>query len=123
VTRESLNRLMTAFHDKHRQTYGHANPGEAVQMVNLRLSATGKLPPIQLAQQFRQADPGVRHRDAWFPATGRVACRAYWRDGLAPRDTVVGPAVIDALDCTAVVPPGWSGTVDDQGFIALRQTA
>jgi N-methylhydantoinase A len=123
VTRDSLDRLMTAFHDKHRQTYGHSNPGERVQMVNVRLSAMGKLPPIQLAQQFKPGDTSVRHRDTWFPATGTVPGRAYWRDSLMPGDTVTGPAVIDALDCTSVVPPGWGGTVDDQGFISLRRTA
>jgi N-methylhydantoinase A len=123
ITRASLDRLMVAFHDKHRQTYSHANPGERVQMVNVRLSAMGKLPPIQLAQQFKPDDTGVRHRDTWFPATGTVSARVHWRDGLMPNDTVVGPAVIDALDCTSVVPPGWAGTVDEQGFIYLRRTA
>ena len=123
ITPASLQRLMAAFHDKHRQTYGHANPGDPVQMVNVRVSATGKLPKVQLAQRFTPGDASPRHRDAWFPASGAVPCRVHWRDSLAPRDTVVGPAVIDALDCTAVVPPGWTGTVDDQGFIAVRQTA
>src|SRR3954453_4175073 len=37
VTRASLDALARAFHDKHRQTYGHDNPGEPVQLVNLRL--------------------------------------------------------------------------------------
>jgi N-methylhydantoinase A len=123
VTRDSLDRLMLAFHDKHRQTYGHANPGDPVQMVNVRLSALGKLPPIQLAQQFKAADTQARHREAWFPATGALPARVHWRDSLQPGDTVTGPAVIDALDCTSVVPPGWAGAVDDQGFISLRQTA
>ena len=123
ITPASLQRMMGAFHDKHRQTYGHANPGEPVQMVNVRVSATGKLPPVQLAQRFTPGDTSLRHRDAWFPATGTIPCRVHWRDSLVPRDTIVGPAVIDALDCTAVVPPGWTGIVDDQGFIALRQTA
>jgi N-methylhydantoinase A len=123
VTKAALERLMEAFHDKHKLTYGHANPGDPVQMVNLRLSATGKLPPIQLAQQFVHGDTSVRHRQAWFPSTGLVPCRIHWRDSLAPNDTITGPAVIDALDCTAVVPPGWSGIVDHAGFISLRQAA
>jgi N-methylhydantoinase A len=123
ITRESLDRLMVAFHDKHRQTYGHANPGEPVQMVNVRLSAMGKLPPIQLAQQFKTGDTSVRHREAWFPVSGTVPARVHWRDSLMPSDMVVGPAIIDALDCTSVVPPGWTGTLDNQGFISLRRTA
>src|SRR6516164_92057 len=49
VTREGLDRLAVAFHDKHRQTYGHANSEEPVQLVNLRLTAIGRLPDLRLA--------------------------------------------------------------------------
>ena len=57
-----INRLVTdalaeAFHAKHAQTYGHANRAEAVQLVNLRVTALGKLPALTLAQR---ADPGQR---------------------------------------------------------------
>src|ERR1043165_9490404 len=38
VTREVLDALAEAFHDRHRRTYGHANPNETVQLVNLRLT-------------------------------------------------------------------------------------
>ena len=44
VTRTTLERLASAFHEKHEQTYGHANRQEPVQLVNLRLTALGKLP-------------------------------------------------------------------------------
>ncbi|MEJ0020056.1 MAG: hydantoinase/oxoprolinase family protein [Acetobacteraceae bacterium] len=123
VTRDSLDRLMDAFHRKHQQTYGHANQGERVQMVNVRLTATGRLPPIQLVQRSTARDMAPRQRRAWFPETGVVPCRVLHRDELASGDTLAGPAVIDALDCTAVVPPGWTGRVDRQGFVHLRRDA
>jgi N-methylhydantoinase A len=123
ITRASLDRLMTAFHRKHEQTYGHANPGDPVQLVNVRLTATGKLPPIELVQRAGDRDAGRRQREAWFPETGFVACRVHRRDALRPGDTVAGPAILDALDCTAVIPPGWAGTVDRQGFIHLQRDA
>ena len=40
ITRATLDALAAAFHDRHRQTYGHANPDEPVQLVNLRLTAS-----------------------------------------------------------------------------------
>src|SRR5215472_6105675 len=41
VIRASLDALAAAFHARHHQTYGHANPAEPVQLVNIRLTAIG----------------------------------------------------------------------------------
>jgi N-methylhydantoinase A len=123
ITHEILQRLMAAFHRRHQQTYGHANPNNPVQMVNVRVTATGRLPSIELVQRGRDGTKGVRRREAWFPGTGSVSCAVYWRDGLAPGDTLAGPAIIDALDSTAVIPPGWVGAVDPRGFVHLRRAA
>ena len=54
ITRATLDDLAKAFHAKHEQTYGHANRAEPVQLVNLRLTAIGRLPDLVLAQR---ADP------------------------------------------------------------------
>jgi N-methylhydantoinase A len=121
-TADTITRLMDAFHRKHQQTYGHANPGNPVQMVNLRLTATGRLPPVKLRQTPSETPRAVSPRDAWFPATGTTACTVYWRDALTSGTTLTGPAIIDALDCTAIIPPAWTGQVDEDGFIHLRKT-
>jgi N-methylhydantoinase A len=121
VTRESLDRLATAFHDRHRQTYGHANPEEVVQLVNLRLTAIGRLPGLTLAQPPAAAPARRRKREVWFPEDGSAACPIHWRDGLAAGETLTGPAIIEAMDSTIVVPPGWIASVDGKGYIRLRR--
>ena len=121
VTRETLDALIAAFHRKHAQTYGHANPGDPVQMVNLRVAAIGRLPSLMLRQQSRAGSPPPRSRPVWFPATGVVTAMVKRREYLQPGDPVRGPAIIDALDSTCVVPPGWAGSVDSQGYIRLRR--
>ena len=73
ITRESLAALAASFHDRHRQTYGHANPNESVQLVNLRLTALGRSPELTL-RQHGGAGRKVRERSAWFPETGFTAC-------------------------------------------------
>ena len=120
ITRASLDRLAAAFHDKHRQTYGHANPEEAVQLVNLRLTAIGRLPGLTLAQPPATVPARCRMREVWFPGIGSVDCPVHWRDGLAAGETLEGPAIIEAMDSTIVVPPGWIATVDGTGYIRLR---
>jgi len=121
VTCASLDRLAAAFHDKHRQTYGHANPEEPVQLVNLRLTAIGRLPGLRLAQPPASAPARRKTRQVWFPETGSAPCPVHWRDGLAAGEAVAGPAIIEAMDSTIVVPPGWIAAVDGTGYIRVRR--
>ncbi|WP_428483462.1 hydantoinase/oxoprolinase family protein [Rhodopila sp.] len=122
VTRDSLDHLAAAFHEKHEQTYGHANPSEAVQLVNLRLTAVGKLADLKLAQPSDPLKVRVRTREVWFAATGFALAEVHWRNGLSAGATIAGPAIIEALDSTTVVPPGWTGRVDELGYIRLTRS-
>lgn len=133
ITRASLDALASAFHDKHRQTYGHANPTEPVQLVNIRLTAIGRLPSLTLGSHYSELPkPGdedigsfrtaeQRVRQVWFPETGFTACPVHCRDGLVDGGTLTGPAIIEAMDSTIIVPPHWIATVDHSGYIRLRQ--
>jgi N-methylhydantoinase A len=122
IDRAAVNALVEAFHSKHAQTYGHANRAEAVHLVNLRVTALGRLPRLTLAQRGDAASARVRERSVWFSGLGSVATPVHWRNGLAPGSTIAGPAVIEALDSTAVVPPGWHARIDDLGYIRLAQS-
>ena len=120
ITRETLAALAASFHDRHRRTYGHANPNESVQLVNLRLTAIGRSPELILRQHGGAGRP-VRERSAWFPETGFTACQVHWRDGLNAGASLAGPAIVEALDTTVVVPPGWTARVDERGYIRMRR--
>ena len=122
VTRASLEAVTAAFHAKHAQTYGHANEAEAVQLVNVRLTAFGRLSGMTLAQPADPSSARTRERAVWFPETDLAPCPVHWREGLAAGTAVVGPAIIEAADSTAVLPPGWQAMVDARGYIRLRRT-
>jgi N-methylhydantoinase A len=121
-----INRLVTdalaeAFHAKHAQTYGHANRAEAVQLVNLRVTALGRLPALTLAQRADPDGARTRERDVWFAGNGFIATLVHWRLGLVPGTLLAGPAIIEALDSTTVVPPGWQARFDAFGCIRLTR--
>jgi N-methylhydantoinase A len=118
VTAGVLAALAADFHAKHEQTYGHANTSEPVQLVNLRLTALGRLPPLTLAQPSDVAAGRESERPAWFAGAMRP-CRVLWREGLSAGAAVPGPAVIESLESTTVVPPGWTARVADHGIIRL----
>jgi N-methylhydantoinase A len=119
ITRASLDELAEAFHARHTQTYGHANRAERVQLVNLRVTALGRQPDLVLAQQADPAKARMRHRDVWFAEGGFLATPVHWRDGLMPGNEIVGPAIIEAMDSTTVIPPRWHARVDEQGYIRI----
>ncbi|MDO9712590.1 hydantoinase/oxoprolinase family protein [Paracraurococcus lichenis] len=120
VTARTLRALAAAFYAKHAQTYGHANETEAVQMVNLRLTALGRQPGLALAQASRPGAAREGRRTAWFDGAPHPT-RILWREGLAPGAAIAGPAVIEALDSTTVVPPGWAARVAEHGMLRLRR--
>lgn len=121
VTRATLNRLADAFHETHEQTYGHASRTEAVHIVNVRLSAIGQLPVLALREHPAPHVGRAYERHAWFAATGFVRTPVYWRRTLQSGAHVPGPAIIEAVDSTTIVPPGWHARLDACGFIALRR--
>ncbi|HET6198063.1 MAG TPA: hydantoinase/oxoprolinase family protein, partial [Acetobacteraceae bacterium] len=118
---DTLDDVAAAFHAKHEQTYGHANPAERLQLVNLRLTALGRLPSLALAQRADPASRRTGERTAWFRDGGFTATPVHWRDGLMPGVEIAGPAIIEAMDSTTVVPPGWQACVDTLGYIRLTR--
>jgi N-methylhydantoinase A len=123
ITRAVLDRLAADFHDKHRITYGHANPDEPVQLVNLRVAALGRLGGLDLGRvtgEAARAQLPAGERQAYFKETGLVRCDVLPRAELAPGFERPGPLIIEAMDTTIVVPPGWRCRADDRGFILLE---
>jgi len=131
VSAASLARLAADFHGKHRQTYGHASPDEAVQCVNLRVAAVGRLDALDVAKGGAAAGAATGSaglaaataRDVYFKETGPVRCEVIPREALAPGARHAGPLIIEAMDTTVVVPPGWRAGADQRGFIDLTQEA
>jgi N-methylhydantoinase A len=121
ITPETLDTLAEAFHARHEQTYGHANRAERVQLVNLRLTALGRLPDLVLKQRAAAAKARQRARDVWFATTGFTPTPVHWRDGLVSGTQIAGPAIIEAMDSTTVVPPGWQARIDELGYIRLAR--
>ena len=102
-----LSSLTELFESQHLVRYGHNNPGEDIELVNIRLSGIG------LARKSKISDSGspissvtsgtqkTFFDGSWHEAT------IYWRDSLEIGSKTVGPATILENDCTTTIPPGW----------------
>ncbi|HJZ29499.1 MAG TPA: hydantoinase/oxoprolinase family protein [Hyphomicrobiaceae bacterium] len=117
-----LTAVAEAFHAAHRRSYGHDSRGEPVQLVSLRVAAVGAMPPLRLSQAPAApgTDPAKGRRPLWFAGARRHAV-VLDRRRLPSGATVTGPAVIESLESTMLVAPGWRGRSDDDGFVWLTR--
>jgi N-methylhydantoinase A len=99
--------IAAAFHVAHRGVYGHANEQAEVWMKELRAHIIGAMPktrvaaaPDETAMQEPSARP-IRLFGKLFDA--RVLGRVALGDGR----TLAGPAIVNQMDTTTLIPPGW----------------
>jgi N-methylhydantoinase A len=116
ITAEALKALRSAFDAQHSLMFGHSAPEETVEVVSFRVRGTGRVPAVEMPK-FKRA--GTTLSDA-LRTTRRVRfdsetidCPIYQRENLDVGLTVPGPAVLDQLDCTTVLFPGQTATIDE----------
>ena len=117
-----LERLVADFHDAHRQRFSYSNPGDAVELVTLRLAAIGRLdrPPTRKPPGGARAAVQAGTRRVWIDGSWRDA--AVWkREDLAPGQACSGPAIVEEAYTTALVVPGWSVAATAEGHLVATR--
>ena len=113
-----------AFHRRHRELYTFAVEEEIVELVHLRVRVTGLI--SRPAFPEIEATPGEpvpsKHRQVYFGELGGyVECSIYARGTLGRGSAIRGPAVIEELTSTTLVPPGFMATVDKLANLILTK--
>ena len=118
----TLAALEAAFHRAHEQRYGHATAREA-EVVSLRLTAVGAVakptPPRWTVTGTPAQAERVRREVSFDRERQRVA--VYRRERLPGGTPLSGPAIIEEMGATTVIPPGWSATVGPWGELVLTR--
>ncbi len=120
----ALSQLVERFNTAHHQTYGFSAPKEAVEIVNVRVTAVG---PIAKPQQpVLTTPPGSAEakgeRQVWFAEPGFGATPIYDRYTLGDGALIAGPAIVEEMDSTTVILPGYAGTVDAFGNLQVARS-
>jgi len=123
LDRARLSQIADAFHDLHRRTYGHDNRSEPVQIVNVRVTAIGAIPPLSVrdAPAASGRDAVKTRRPLWFRSNGEVDAIVLDRARMPAGLVTKGPAVIESLESTILVPPGWQARMDEDGFVVMKR--
>ncbi|MCH9671203.1 MAG: hydantoinase/oxoprolinase family protein [Gammaproteobacteria bacterium] len=122
----TLETLRASFFAVHDQAYGYHNPHDAIELINIRLTAIGSAPdtiapPASTGDAAQVPDP-IGAREVWFEFDAPVSAPIYSRSSLAPGHKLVGPAVIEQLDTTTLLYPGDTLQVDAQLNLLIEVT-
>ena len=121
-----IDRVLEQFHIEHDRAYGYSAPTEPVEFVNLRLTAIGKIAKPRLRElEGNDSDIAAAKkasRSVYFAESdGYVECPIYDRYLLGPSCVLTGPAIVEEIDSTTVIHPGYSAQVDRFGNLILTR--
>lgn len=125
---QALTDAVARFHREHEREYSFKQEDAPVEIYQLGLRAIGVTPKPTLAKADAvggELPAPASVRDVWFedPATGSavaVSTPVYNRDELSPGMGAAGPAVIDQLDSTTLVPPATTWEIDRHSNILIH---
>ena len=112
-----MTELTHRFTEAHRRLYGFAAEDEPIQLVTFRVEASAIVPK---ATFVAEGDAGpdataaiIGTRSVWLPESGGATdCPVYDRARLHAGNRFKGPAIIEQMDATTVVLPGWTARVE-----------
>ena len=122
---DTLEGMLQDFHKEHERAYGFAAPGEPVEFVTLRLTAVGNNAKPRL-RELPASGGGVTAarrtvRQVYFAESGGfVDCPSFDRYRLPAGGVIEGPAIVEEMDSTTVIHPGFRGEVDRYGNLLIR---
>jgi N-methylhydantoinase A len=113
----ALDEAVARFHAEHDREYAYRRDEAPVEIYQLQLTAVGITPKPEFARQAAngaKAPSPVGTRAVYFPeAGGFIETPTYVRDQLGAGARLDGPAVVDQLDSTTLIPPDVTAEVDE----------
>jgi len=111
--------VVASFHQQHAISYGYDMPERAVEIVTMRLRATGlvETPEFQPETENQYDAQPFSEKQSVLGETIKL----YKRDDLSAGALFDGAALIFQLDTTTYVPAGWYGHVDAWRNIILEK--
>ncbi|MGW3470411.1 hydantoinase/oxoprolinase family protein [Saccharopolyspora sp. NPDC000995] len=113
---DALHEAIELFHEQHEREYSFRRDETPVQIYQLGLTAIGVTPKPVVAPH--EVTPGAaptaqQNRKVYFEGQGWVDTPVHDRAALPAGCRLTGPAVIEQLDSTTVVPPGARVEIDE----------
>jgi N-methylhydantoinase A len=118
----ALAGLIEAFHRQHEREYNFRRDEAPVGLFRLNLKAIGVVPKAELAahEPTGLIPQPTSRRPVWFDDGVAIDTPVYERVDLPAGFILAGPAVVEQVDSTVVIPPGTRAEVDKYLNIIIR---
>lgn len=117
IDENNQEEIKAYFHREHKREYGYCREEARIQIVNFRATALGKVSTVKFEEQPESGEDArdaiIDERDVYFEeADGFVQTKIYDRYALKANNKFAGPAIIEQMDATIVIPPGHKVSID-----------
>ena len=119
----TLEEFATAFHAEHKTQYSYDIQERNIEIVNCRLEAVGKTPKPPMSEGAVPVGPPadvIERRVNFGAAGGWFDTPIHDRTTLASGDRIKGPAVLEEMSSTTIIPPGYQAEVDALGNLVME---
>jgi N-methylhydantoinase A len=120
---DDLDRLQAQFEQEHERVHGYAFPAAGIEVVAFRARVRFAWGLAEVPAAAGPAAPGARPREARPVFSGEApefqTVPVYSRGDLGPGTTIDGPAVVEQMDATTYVAPGFTATVGPTGSLRI----
>ncbi len=125
LTADDLASAANAFGEEHERSFGYRSDKEPLQIVFIKVDGKVVSEDSRMPEKIERGDRRhievIGERDVYF-GSERGWQSAVLRDRLNLLEgDIKGPAVIEEYDCTTVVPPGWTASLDEWNNIILTR--
>jgi len=114
--------LVAAFHSTHEREYNFRRDDAPVDLYRLNIRVVGTVPKAVLKEHVQggQMPAPVERRLVWFESREPFETPVYRRDTLPAGSRFAGPAIVEQIDSTTLIPPGATAAVDRFRNIIMR---
>jgi N-methylhydantoinase A len=119
TTRQAIDRIAERYAAEYEREFGYRLDAEiaTVELVNARAAAVGLAPPVEFATvSVPSGEPVAKEsRRVYFDEVGDFTeTPVYARAQLAPDAVIDGPAIVEQMDTTVLIPPNARARVDSR---------
>lgn len=115
--------VLEKFHREHEREFAFSDPDRDVEIYGLRVEAIGTVPKPHFprAETGRTLEEALKeYRQVYFEENaGFIRTPVYQRSKISVNTEIDGPAIVEQLDSTIVIPPGMHAKVDEFGNIIM----
>ncbi|WP_342605202.1 hydantoinase/oxoprolinase family protein [Peribacillus sp. FSL E2-0159] len=119
---EMIQQIIASFHTLHEKAYTFQLPETQVEVVNLHLTAFGRVnkPEIKKIEETTDKHAPLKEvRNVYYEEKGWVETNVYARNEIAPGMKIFGPAVIEDLMSSILLYPTQDLEIDSYGNLLI----